>query len=113
MVGSGIRDFDFRGFRSGFVGFNREGIIPLGGKIDLRRSGLRCCGVRDRANWLVDLISVLVVVLTRDDGEFNFFRGMGQRPRHATEISSGVGSAGAGANSTTDSVEAEVAERYS
>ena len=44
MVGSGICDFDFRGFRSGFVGFNGEGIIPLGGKIDLRRSGFRCCG---------------------------------------------------------------------
>jgi hypothetical protein len=76
MIGRGIGDLDFRGFRSGLVGFNGEGVIPLGGKIDLR-SGLGFRRMRCRRDWLVVLINALVGLLIGDDGEFQFFRGLG------------------------------------
>src|SRR5580692_13164055 len=71
MIASGRGDLDLRSFGRRCFVFNGDGVIPLGGQIDL-------CGILrsfgDRRGQPVVLNVVLTVVWIVDDGKFGFIR---------------------------------------
>src|ERR1700692_3820931 len=68
VVSDGIGEWGFHGVSGLCLGFDRDGIIPLRGEIDLRRRG----GFSDCRGRVL----ALVVLLIGDDGEFRFLGGL-------------------------------------